>query len=100
MKEKAKVEIKDKIYLTIDEASALFGIGQTKLRKICKEENAKFVLYNGSKTMINRKQLENYLKDIFSIYKRCTLMKARCIIIYAWLFALIRKENKNGEKKR
>lgn len=67
MNERIKVEIKDKIYLTIDEASALFGIGQTKLRKFCKEVDANFVLYNGSKLMINRKQLEKYLQDIYSI---------------------------------
>lgn len=61
------VEIKDKAYLTVEEASALFNIGRNKLRSLIKEPEAKYILYVGTKVLINREDFEKYLKKAYSI---------------------------------
>ncbi len=61
------VEIKDKAYLTIDEASAIFNIGKNKLRSLVKEPEAKYILFVGTKVLINRVDFEKYLKKAYSI---------------------------------
>lgn len=67
MKKPPKVEIKDKILLTIEEASAYSGISETTLRARLREGSYDFILKNGTKTMIKRKGLENYLENIDAI---------------------------------
>lgn len=49
--------------LTLEEASALTGIGINKMRDIT-NENDDLVLYNGSKRLIKREKLINYLLSI------------------------------------
>ena len=61
------VPIWEKSNLTLEEAAAYFGIGTAKLRQLTDEENCNFVLFNGSKRLIKRRNLEKYLESEFSI---------------------------------
>ena len=56
-----KPDIKDKPTLTIEEASALYNIGEHKLREISDTDNCNFVLYVGRKRLIKRKQFDEYI---------------------------------------
>lgn len=48
--------------LSIEEAAAYFRIGENKLGKIISEnKGADFVLWNGSRSQIQRKKFENYI---------------------------------------
>lgn len=62
-KEKLNVPIWEKMNLTIEEAAALFGIGQNKLRELVKEQNT-YTLDIGTKKMIKRKQFEKFLENV------------------------------------
>lgn len=57
----------EKVYLTLEEAAAYSGIGINKLRKLSDEKNCPFVLWNGSKRLLKRKKLDEYLESICSI---------------------------------
>ena len=62
------VQIKDKFCLTIEEASEYFNIGEKKLRKIVSENlDSGFIIQNGVKFLVKRKQFENFLNDLTSI---------------------------------
>lgn len=67
MKEPPRVEIKDKILLTIEEAAAYSGISVTTIRGRLKEGNYDFILKNGTKTLIKRRGLERYLESVDAI---------------------------------
>ncbi len=63
-----QVQIKDKFCLTIEEASAYFNIGEKKLRKIVSDNlNSGFIIQNGVKFLVKRKQFEKFLDDLTSI---------------------------------
>ena len=62
-----KPQIKDKPILTIKEAALYFNIGENKLRAMCDEKDCRFVVFNGTKRLIKRKQLEAYLENAFSV---------------------------------
>ena len=62
-----KPSIKDKHTLTIEEAAALYNIGEHKLRELTDSENCSFVLYVGRKKLIKRKQFDDYIAKAFSI---------------------------------
>lgn len=62
-----KPELKDKYALTIEEASAYFSIGETKLREMTNEPECPFVLWNGTKRLIKRQLCEKFLDSSFSI---------------------------------
>ena len=63
-----QVQIKDKFCLTIEEASEYFNIGEKKLRKIVSENlDSGFIIQNGVKFLVKRKQFENFLNDLTSI---------------------------------
>ena len=53
--------------LTLEEAAAYFGIGINKLREISDKDNCPFVLWVGSKRLIKRKMLEEYLSKVHSV---------------------------------
>ncbi len=53
--------------LTLEEASAYCGIGINKLREMSNDDNCSFVLWNGSKRLIKRKKLDEYLAKAYSI---------------------------------
>lgn len=55
------VQISHKVCMTVDEAAEYSSIGQNKLRELCKNPRNKFVLYVGAKTLIKRKEFEEYI---------------------------------------
>ena len=62
-----KVPVWEKANLSLEEAAAYFGIGIKKLRDMTNDENCPFVLWNGNKRLIKRKQLERFLETAYSI---------------------------------
>lgn len=66
-KDKIEVPIWEKSALSIVEAAAYSGIGQTKLRRMASREDCPFVLWVGHKCLIKRKQLDDYLEKMYSI---------------------------------
>lgn len=62
------VQIKDKFCLTIEEASAYFGIGEKKLRMIVADNlDTGLVIQNGVKNLIKRQRFEEFLNDVTAI---------------------------------
>ncbi len=61
------VPIWEKANLSMEEASAYFGIGINKLREMTNDSNCPYVLWNGSKRMIKRKALEKFLEATYLI---------------------------------
>ncbi len=57
----------EKSNLTIDEAAAYTGIGKHKLRELTDNENCSFVLWVGSKRLIKRRLLDQFLDNMYSI---------------------------------
>ena len=43
------------------------GIGINKLREMSNDENCDFVVWNGSRRMLKRKKLEEFLNAVYSI---------------------------------
>ena len=64
---KKEVPIWEKSNLTLEEASAYFGIGINKLRDITNDRNCKFVIWCGNKRLIKRKLFDDYLEKTYSI---------------------------------
>lgn len=62
-----EVPIWEKSNLTLEEASAYFGIGINKLRELTNKENCKFVIWCGSKRLVKRKLMDEYLEKEYSI---------------------------------
>ena len=59
------IPIWEKYMLTIEEAAKYFRIGESKLRRFIDENpNAKWVLMNGNRIQITRKQFEKILDEI------------------------------------
>ena len=67
MKESLKVEIKDKLNLTIEEAAAYSNIGINRIDEIAKRPNCPFVLYIGRKKLIKRREFEKYLSTVVEL---------------------------------
>lgn len=61
------VEVKDKINLTIKEASEYSNIGETTIRKLLSEKACPFLLKIGNKQLIKRKDFEKYLENVHYI---------------------------------
>ena len=64
---KHNVPIWHKTNLTVEEAEAYSGVGRNKIRSLSDSENCTFVLWNGTKRLIKRKQFDKYLEAMFSI---------------------------------
>ena len=62
-----EVPIWEKSNLTLEEAAAYSGIGKNKLRELSDEKDCRFVLWNGSKRLIKRKELDKFTAESFSI---------------------------------
>ena len=62
-----EVPIWEKSNLTLEEAAAYSGIGINKLRELTNDNNCRFVLWCGSKRLIKRKLLDDYLETTYSI---------------------------------
>ncbi|MBE5035742.1 excisionase [Gallibacter intestinalis] len=61
-----QINIKDKYLLTIKEAVQYFNIGENKLRELTNDQNCTFVLWNGNKRLIKRKEFEVFLDSSYS----------------------------------
>lgn len=62
-----EIPIWEKSNLTLEEAAAYSGIGINKLRKLTNDDKCEFVLWVGTKRLIKRKKLDEYLERHFSI---------------------------------
>ena len=63
-----EMPIWEKYTLTIEEASKYFRIGENKLRKLAEENpSTGWVIMNGNRIQIKRKQFEEYLDQMCSI---------------------------------
>lgn len=65
-----KVEIKDKILLTIEEAGILSNIGINRMRELVDTHGGRFTVKvgaNGGKILIHRQKFENFLMNVSSI---------------------------------
>lgn len=61
---KPEVPISERYTLTVDEAAAYFGIGQSRLRNLINENpNADYLLAIGNRTMFKRKLFEEYVDN-------------------------------------
>lgn len=58
-----EVEIHNKIALTIEEAAAYSNIGQHKLRDILRNPRCPFRLHVGNKTLVKRKEFDQFISD-------------------------------------
>lgn len=64
---KREIAIWEKSNLTLEEAAAYSGIGINKLRKLTESEQCSFVLWNGTKRLIKRRKLDEYMDKMYSI---------------------------------
>lgn len=64
---KCEVPVWEKSNLTLEEAAAYFNIGVNKLRDLTDNKNCSFVLWVGTKRLIKKTALENYLSKQYSI---------------------------------
>lgn len=64
---KYEVPIWEKANLTLEEAAVYSGIGQAKLRELSNDENCSFVLWNGTKRLLKRKKLDEFIERAYSI---------------------------------
>lgn len=62
-----EVPIWEKSNLTLAEAALYSGIGINRLRVLSDEKNCPFVLWVGSKRLIKRKKLDEFIEGQFSI---------------------------------
>lgn len=62
-----EVPIWEKSNLTLEEAAAYSGIGINKLRKLTDDEDCEFVLWIGTKRLIKRRKLDEYLESVYSV---------------------------------
>lgn len=62
-----EVPIWEKTTLTLTEAAAYSGIGINKLRKLSDKVGCTFVLFNGTKRLIKRRKLDEYIEKNYSI---------------------------------
>lgn len=62
-----EIPIWEKSNLTLEEAAAYSGIGINKLRKLTESEQCSFVLWNGTKRLIKRRKLDEYIDRMYSI---------------------------------
>ena len=62
-----EVPIWEKSNLTIEEAAAYSGIGMNKLRQLTDDERCQFVLWVGTKRLVKRRKLDEYIEKAYSI---------------------------------
>ena len=53
--------------LTVEEAAAYSGVGRNKLRELTDNEQCSFVLWVGSKRLIKRRLLDEFLDNMYSV---------------------------------
>lgn len=63
----AEIQINEKPFLTLKEASIYTGLGVNKLRELSDSKDCKFVLFVGNKRLLKRERLVNFLNSEYSI---------------------------------
>ncbi len=66
-RKRKEISISDKRFWSLEEAAICTGIGVNKLRDISNDDNCRFVLWIGSRRMLKRDKLLEYLDSCFSI---------------------------------
>lgn len=61
------IPIWKKSNLTLEEAAAYSGVGICKLRELSNDEGCDFVLWIGTKRLLKRKKLDEYIEGLYSI---------------------------------
>lgn len=56
-------KLSEKLLLNVNEASAYSGIGISKIRELMNTRCHEFVILNGNKKLIRRKQFEQWLEQ-------------------------------------
>lgn len=64
---RCEIPVWEKANLTLEEAAAYSGVGINKLRELSDSDGCKFVLWVGSKRLLKRRPLEQYLEQAYSI---------------------------------
>ena len=64
---RTEVPIWEKSNLTLEEAAVYSGIGINKLRKMTDREDCTCVLWIGTKRLIKRRKLDEYVEKAYSI---------------------------------
>ena len=65
MTQSSSIPLWEKYTLTIDEAAQYFGVGAHKLRRLTEQNpTAGWILENGNRKLIKRKQFERYIDSI------------------------------------
>ena len=64
---KCECPLYEKSNLTLEEAASYFNIGINKLREMTESEKCPFVLWVGSKRLIKRRKLDEYLEKTYSV---------------------------------
>ena len=62
-----EVPIWEKSNLTLEEAAAYSGVGMNKLRDLTDDESCDFVLWVGTKRLLKRKKLDEFLEKAYSV---------------------------------
>ena len=66
-KEPVEIPIWEKAIISMDEATAYTGIGARKLRYMTNAPDCDYVIWVGPKKMINRKKLDRFLDEAYSV---------------------------------
>lgn len=64
---KYEIPLWEKSNLTLEEAAAYSGIGINKLRNISDKDDCPFVLWIGTKRLLKRKKLDEFIDRAYSI---------------------------------
>lgn len=65
VRETIEIPLWQKYTMSVEEASKYFRIGQAKLRRLINEnEDADFILWNGNRLQIKRKQFEEFVDKL------------------------------------
>lgn len=71
-----EIPVWEKYTLSIEEAAEYFRIGENKLRNIInKDEFAEFILWNGNRAQIKRKDIRRY-ENIYKVSEKIPTMKS------------------------
>lgn len=62
-----ELPIWEKVLLTIEEAAAYSNIGVNKIREISNDPRCPFIIYNGNRRLIKRREFEKYLEKIVEL---------------------------------
>jgi len=64
---KITVPVWERATITLEEAAAYTGIGVKKLREMTNQPACDYVIWVGSKRMIKRRKLDEYLENAYSV---------------------------------